>query len=163
MASSTGSGSTDEDSPTASTDVASHSDLSVCPMEETAARVPCRAFHPLAHPRDGHAASDCALGSDEFPPKPLVGEMAGVDVMGPRIRLRPDDQLLLHHRMVHMTATCPLLSSNPPKLTACYCVDCLHRRFHYDIENKYQLHANCRCSENVDMLTGWRWPVVVMC
>ena len=99
--------------------------------------VPCRAFHSLTHPRDGHAASDCALGSNEFPPKRLGTEITGVDAMGPWVRLQPDDQLFLHHRMVHMAASCPLLSTNPPKLTACYCVDRLHRWFHYDVDDKY--------------------------
>ena len=111
MASSTDSNRTDDGSANESPDAASYSDLSGFPLEETAAPgsedVPCRAFHPTTHLRDGHAASDCALGWNEFPPKPLATEAAGVDEMGPWIRLQPDDRLFLHHRVVHMAASCP--------------------------------------------------------
>ena len=148
-----------------SSDVASISDPG--PLEETAARgsadSPCRAFHPLTHPRDGREPHDEALSSGEFPTKPEVIEWGGVDEMGPWLRVHSTDSLLLSRRMVHMSTGCPFLSSASSSLTLCYCVDKLHRCFHYDVDDHYCLHANSRCSENVDMHTGWIWPVVIMC
>ena len=48
------------------------------PLEETTARgsddFPCRVFHPVTFPRDGHVPHDGALGSSEFPAKPAVTE-----------------------------------------------------------------------------------------
>ena len=31
--------------------------------------VPCTGSHPRLYPRDGHGASDVAMGSNEFPPR----------------------------------------------------------------------------------------------
>ena len=63
---------------------------------------PCRAYHPLTHPRDGHEVHNGVLSSDEFPPKLGGNEMAGVDDMGPWLRLRPQDQLILDRRTVYI-------------------------------------------------------------
>ena len=137
------------------------------PLAETVARgsddSPCRAYYPLTHPRDGHEPHDGALSSGEFPPKLDVPERGGVDDMGTWLRIRPTDSLILARRMVHMSTRCPFLSRASSSLTLCYCVDKLHRCFHYDVDDNYCLHVNSRCSENVGMHTGWIWPVVIMC
>ena len=124
---------------------------------------PCRAFHPFTFPRDGHEPHDGALGSSEFPAKSVVTEWGGVDVMGPWLRIRENDTLVLGNCTVHWTAECSLHRGEPFPLTRCYCVDKLHKCFHYDVDDAFCLHANCRCSENIDVVAGRIWPVVVMC
>ena len=99
----------------------------------------------------------------EFPVKPVVAEWGGVDVMGPWLRVRDTDRLLLCERTVHWSAACPFLQRGAFSLTPCYCVDKLHKCFHYDVDDNFCLHVNSRCSENVDIAAGWIWPVVVMC
>ena len=88
-----------------SSEVASASDPG--PLTETAARgsadLPCRAFYALTHPRGGHVPHDEALSSGEFPAKCEVIEWGGVDEMGPWLRARSTDSLLLSRRMVHMS------------------------------------------------------------
>ena len=74
-------------------------------LSETDARgsdeSPCRAYHPMTFPRDGHLPSNDATGSDEFPAKPAVTEWGGVDEMGPWLRVKDTDRLLLCDRTVH--------------------------------------------------------------
>ena len=136
-------------------------------LSETDARgsdeSPCRAYHPMTFPRDGHVPSDDAIGSDEFPAKPAVTAWGGVDEMGPWLRVRDTDSLLYCDRTVHWSPECPLLSGRSFRLTQCYCADKLHRCFHYDVDDTFCLHGNSRCNENVDIATGVVWPVVVMC
>ena len=124
---------------------------------------PCRAFHPLTFPRDGHAPHEGALGSEDFPAKAVVTEWGGVDAMGPWLRVRETDTLVLDGSTVHWTAQCSLLRRQPWPLTLWYCVDKLHKCFHYDVDDAFCLHTNSRCSENGDVLVGRIWPVVVMC
>ena len=157
------------DSPTPSTINSSADECSwdQCPLDETNARgsdeSPCRNYHPVTFPRDWHLPCDEALGSSEFPAKPAVTEWGGVDEMGPWLRVRDTDRLLLCDRTVHWSSECPVIPSRTFRLTQCYCVDKLHRCFHYDVDDTFCLHVNSRCSENVDIVTGWIWPVVVMC
>lgn len=113
------------------------------------------------HPRDGHEPSDEAAGSNEFPSKRAVVEWGGVDEMGPWLRPRVEDTFLLSQQTVHMNPGCPLITRGAFQLCTCYCVDKLHRCFHYDVDNNFFLHTNRRCSENVDIATGQVWPVVV--
>ena len=53
------------------------------PAEETSARSslesPCRAFHPLNFPRDGHEPCADATGSEDFPPKRSGTARSGID------------------------------------------------------------------------------------
>ena len=137
------------------------------PLEETAARAskesPCRTFHPLTFPRDWHEPHEEALGSHDFPPKRVVTEWGGVDAMGPWLRPHSDDMLLLSQRTVHMNPGCSLITRGTFSLDLCYCVDKLHRCFHYEVDNNFGLHTSSRCSENVDIAMGQKWPVVVMC
>ena len=143
-----------------SSDVASTSDPG--PLEETAARgsgdFPCRAFYPLTHPRDGHVPHDEALSSGEFPAKPAITEWGVWMRWGPGCVFA----LQIHYSFLNEWCIC-LLGVPFLPLTSCYCVDKLHRCFHYDVDDNFCLHANSRCSENVDINTGWIWPVVVMC
>ena len=57
------------------------------PLSETSASgsddPPCRSFHPMTFPRDGHPPLEEAISSGEFPVKPVVTERGGVDEMGP--------------------------------------------------------------------------------
>ena len=60
------------------------------PTDETFARgssdCPCRAIRLVNFPRDGHAPSDCAAGSDAFPPKSCAAVRSGIDeAMGPPV------------------------------------------------------------------------------
>ncbi len=89
--------------------------------------------------------------------------MGGVDVMGPWLRLRSEDVLHLLQRIIHMNPECSLITRIPFRLDPCYCVDKLHKRFHYEVDDNFCLHAGSRCSENVDIATGEHWPAVVMC
>ena len=136
-------------------------------LSETDARgsdeCPCRAYHPLTFPRDGHLPSHDATGSDEFPVKPVVTEWEGLDEMGPWLRVKDTDRLLLGDRTVHWSPDCPFLSGRSFGLTQCYCADKLHKCFHYDVDDNFCLHGNSRCHENVDVVAGVVWPVVVMC
>ena len=106
------------------------STLNSGPLSETSASgsddPPCRSFHPMTFPRDGHPPLEEALSSGEFPVKPVVTERGGVDEMGPWLRVRATDQLLLCERTVHWSAECPFLQRGTFSLTPCYCVDKLH-------------------------------------
>ena len=53
--------------------------------------------------------------------------------MGPWLRVKDTDRLLLCDRTVHWSPECPLLSGRSFRLTQCYCADKLHRCFHYDV------------------------------
>ena len=136
-------------------------------LEETAASgskdSPCRAFHPLTFPRDGHEPHHGALGSQDFPLKQEDTLTVGTDVMGPWVRVRSNEVLHLSQQIVHMNPACSIISRTPYCLTSCYCVDKLHKRFHYEVDTNFCLHVSSRCSENVDLSTGERWPAVVMC
>ena len=106
------------------------------PAEETSARgspeSPCRAFHPLNFPRDGHEPSAGATGSDDFPPKSGGTARSGIDeAMGPWLRPQVGDTLLLAQQTVHMNPGCFLISRRTYPLKMCYCVNKLHRCFHY--------------------------------
>ena len=115
-------------------------------------------------PRDGHAPSDCASGSDAFPPKSSAAARSGTDeAMGPWLCPQDGDVLLLAHLTVHMDPECLLITRRTYSLRMCYCVTKLHRCFHYDVDSDFVLHSNCRCSENVDVATDKFWPVVTMC
>ena len=87
------------------------------PPEETAAsgskEFPCRAFHPLSFPRDGHEPHNGALGSQDFPLKRVVTEMGGVYVMGPWLRLRSEDALHLSQLIAHINPECSLITEPP--------------------------------------------------
>ena len=74
---------------------------------------PCRAYHPLTFPRDRHEPHDGALGSNEFPAKPEVTVWGGVDALGPWLRARESDILVLGNCTVHWTAQCSLLRGRP--------------------------------------------------
>ncbi len=108
------------------------------PLEETTARgskeFPCRAFRPLFFPRDGYEPYEGALGSQDFPPKRTVTKWGGVDVMGPWLRLRSEDVVLLSHRTIHMNPAYSLITRSTFRLDLCYCVDKLHRCFHYEVD-----------------------------
>ncbi len=136
-------------------------------LDETTASgskcTPCRAFHPPTFPRDGHEPYPGALGSQDFPIKQDSAEMVATDVMVPWVRVKADDALYLSHQIVHMNPACSILCRAPYCLTTCYCVDKLHKRFHYEVDTNYCLHVNSRCSENIDIVTGKCWPAVVMC
>ena len=136
-------------------------------LEETDASgskdLPCRAVHPLTFPRDGHEPHKGALGSRDFPPKEDNTSPAGTDVMGPWVRLQANDVLHLSRDIVHMNPACSIISHTPYCLTSCYCVDKLHKRFHYEVDTNFCLHMSSWCNENVDHVTGERWPAVVMC
>ena len=125
----------------------------------------CRAIRLVNFPRDGHAPSDCASGSDAFPPKSSGAARSGIDeAMGPWLCPQEGDVLLLAHLTVHMDPECLLIISRRTyPLRMCYCVTKLHRCFHYDVDSDFVLHSNCRCSENVDVATDKYWPVVTMC
>ena len=101
------------------------------PAEETSARgsseSPCRAFHPLNFPRDGHEPCADATGSDDFPPKSSGTARSGIDeAMGPWLRPRVGDMLLLAQQTVHMNRDCLLINRRTYLLRMCYCVDKLH-------------------------------------
>ena len=113
---------------------------------------PCRSFHLVTFPQDGHLPHEGALSSGEFPAKPVVAECGGV---GPWLRVRDTDRLLLCDRTVHWSAECPFLQRATFSLTLCYCVDKLHKCFHCDVDDNFSLHVNSRCSENVDIAAGW--------
>ena len=102
-------------------------------LSETDARgsdeSPCRAYHPMTFPRDGHLPSQDATGSDEFPAKSVVTEWEGLDEMGPWLRVKDTDRLLLGDRTVHWSPDCPFLSSRSFCLTQCYCADKLLNAF----------------------------------
>ena len=136
-------------------------------LEETDARgskdSPCRAVHLLTFPRDGQEPHKGALGSSDFPPKEEVTSPVGTDVMGPWVRLQANDVLHLCRDIVHMNPACSIISHTPYCLTSCYCVDKLHKRFHYEVDTNFCLHMSSWCNENVDHVTGERWPAVVMC
>ena len=110
-----------------------------------------------------HLPSHDATGSDEFPAKPVVTEWEGLDEMGPWLRVKDTDRLLLGNRTVHWSPDCPFLSGRSFGLTQCYCADKLHKCFHYDVDDNFCLHGNSRCHGNVDVVAGVVWPVVVMC
>ena len=138
------------------------------PTDERFARgssdCPCRAIRLVNFPRDGHAPSDCAAGSDAFPPKSCAAVRSGIDeAMGPWLCPQEGDVLLLAHLTVHMDPECVLITRRTYPLRMCYCVTKLHRCFHYDVDSDFVLHSNCRCSENVDVATDKFWPVVTMC
>ena len=136
-------------------------------FEETDARgskdSPCRSIYLLTFPRDGHEPHKGALGSRDFPPKEEVTSPVGTDVMGPWVRLQATDVLYLCRDIVHMDPACSIISHTPYCLTSCYCVDKLHKRFHYEVDTNFCLHLNSCCNENVDCVTGERWPMVVLC
>ena len=138
------------------------------PTDETLARgssdCPCRGIRLVKFPRDGHAPSDCASGSDAFPPKSSAAARSGIDeAMGPWLCPQEGDVLLLAHLTVHMDPECVLITRRTYPLRMCYCVTKLHRCFHYEVDSDFVLHSNCRCSENVDVATDKFWPVVTMC
>ena len=138
------------------------------PADETSARgsseSPCRAVHLLNFPRDGHEPCACATGSDAFPPKSSGTARSRIDEsMGPWLRPQVGDTLLLVQQTVHMNPDCLLINRRTYPLKMCYCVNKLHRCFHYDVDSNFVLHSNCRCSENVDVATNKVWPVVIMC
>ena len=138
------------------------------PTDETFARgsseSPCRAVRLVNFPRDGHAPSACATGSDEFPPKSSGAPRSGIDeAMGPWLCPQEEEVLLLAQQTVHMDPECSLINRRTYPLQMCYCVTKLHRCFHYDVDSDFVLHSNCRCSENVDVATDKVWPVVIMC
>ena len=143
-----------------------NSDLRKGPTDETLARgssdCPCRVIRLVNFPRDGHAPSDCASGSDAFPPKSCAARSGIDEAMGPWLCPQEGDVLLLAHLTVHMDPECVLTRRTYP-LRMCYCVTKLHRCFHYDVDSDFVLHSNCRCSENVDVATDKFWPVVTMC
>ena len=105
---------------------------------------PCRVYHPLTFPRDGHLPSHDATGSDEFPAKPVVMEWEGLDEMGPWLRVKDTDRLLLGDRTVHWSPDCPFLSGRSFGLAQCYCADKLHKCFHYDVDDNFCSHGNSR-------------------
>ena len=85
------------------------------PAEETSARgsleCPCRAFHPLNFPRDGHEPCADSTGSNEFPSKRSVTARCGIDeTIGPWLRPRVEDTLLLAQQTVHMNPDCLLIA-----------------------------------------------------
>ena len=131
-----------------------NSDLRKGPTDETLARgssdCPCRVIRLVNFPRDGHAPSDCASGSDAFPPKSCAGRSGIDEAMGPWLCPQEGDVLLLAHLTVYMDPECVLTRRTSP-LRMCYCVTKLHRCFHYDVDSDFVLHSNCRCSENVDV------------
>ena len=133
-------------------------------LEETDASgskdLPCRAVHPLTFPRDGHEPHKGALGSRDFPLKEDDASPVGTDVMGPWVRLQANEVLHLSRDIVHMNPACSIISHTPYCLTSCYCVDKLHKRFHYEVDTNFCLHVSSWCSENVDHVTGERWPCV---
>ena len=138
------------------------------PTDETLARgssdCPCRVIRLVNFPRDGHAPSDCASGSDAFPPKSSAAARSGIDeAMGSWLCPQEGDVLLLAHLTVHMDPECVLITRRTYPLRMCYCVTKLHRCFHYDVDSDFVLQCNCRCSENVDVATDKFWPVVTMC
>ena len=138
------------------------------PADETFARgsseSPCRAVRLVNFPRDGHEPSGCATGSDAFPPKSSGTARSGIDeAMGPWLCPQVGEVLLLAQQTVHMDPECLLINRRTYPLKMCYCVNKLHRCFHYDVESDFVLHSNCRCSENVDVATNKVWPVVIMC
>ena len=104
-----------------------------------------------------------ALGSHDFPLKQEDTSPVGTDVMGPWVRVRSNEVLHLSRHIVHMNPACSIISRTPYCLTSCYCVDKLHKRFHYEVDTNFCLDVSSRCSENVDLSTGERWPVAVMC
>ena len=130
-------------------------------LSETDARgsdeSPCRAYHPMTFPRDGHLPCSDAIGSGEFPAKPAVTVWGGVDEMGPWLRVRDTDCLLLCDRTVHWSSACPLIPGRSFRLMQCYCVDKLHRCFHYDVDDTFCLHGNSRCSaaKTWTLRQGW--------
>ena len=136
-------------------------------FEETDARgskdSPCRSIYLLTFPRDGHEPHMGALGSRDFPPKEEVTSPVGTDIRGPWVRLQATDVLYLCRDIVHMDPACSIISHTPYCLTSCYCVDKLHKRFHYEVDTNFCLHLNSCCNENVDCVTGERWPTVVLC
>ena len=119
---------------------------------------PCRAFHPLTFPRDGHEPHHGALGSRDFPLKQDDTSPVGTDVSGPWVRLQANEVLHLSRHIVHMNPACSIISHTPYCLTSCYCVDKLHKRFHYEVDTNFCFHVSSWCSENVDHATGERWP-----
>ena len=104
------------------------------PTDETFARgssdCPCRAIRLVNFPCDGHAPSDCASGSDAFPPKSSGAARSGIDeAMGPWLCPQEGDVLLLAHLTVHMDPECLLITRRTYPLRMCYCVTKLHRCF----------------------------------
>ena len=83
------------------------------PTDETLARgssdCPCRVIRLVNFPRDGHGPSDCASGSDAFPPKSSAAARSGIDeAMGPWLCPQEGDVLLLAHRVLaHYQADLP--------------------------------------------------------
>ena len=53
-----------------------------------------------------------ATGSDEFPAKPVVTAWEGLDEMGPWLRVKDTDRLLLSDRTVHWSPDCPFVLRN---------------------------------------------------
>ena len=92
-----------------------------------------------------------------------VTSPVGTDVMGPWVRLQATDVLYLCRDIVHMDPSCSIISHTPYCLTTCYCVDKLHKLFHYEVDTNFRLHLSSCCNENVDLVTGERWPSVVLC
>ena len=78
---------------------------------------PCRAIHLLTYPRDGRLPSHDATGPDDFPAKPVVTMWEGIDEMGPWLRVKETDRLLLGDRTVHWSPNCPFLSGGSFGLT----------------------------------------------
>ena len=68
-------------------------------------------YHPMTFPRDGHLPSNDATGSAEFPTKSAVTEWGGVDEMGPWLRAKETDRLLLCDHTVHWSPDCPQVCS----------------------------------------------------
>ena len=87
-------------------------------------------------PRDGQTPSDCASGSDAFPPKSSAAARSGIDeAMGPWLCPQEGDVLLLAHLTVHMDSECVLITRRTYPLRMCYCVTKLHRCFHYEVDS----------------------------
>ena len=101
--------------------------------------------------------------SRDFPPKEEVTSPVGTDVMGPWVRLQATDVLYLCRDIVHMDPSCSIISHTPYCLTTCYCLDKLHKLFHCEVDTNFCLHLSSCCNENVDLVTGERWPSVVLC
>ena len=83
------------------------------PTDETLARgssdCPCRVIRLVNCPRDGHAPSDCASGSDAFPPKSSAAARSGIDeAMGPWLCPQEGDVLLRTSRSIWILSACSL-------------------------------------------------------
>ena len=115
---------------------------------------PCRAIRLVKFPRDGQAPSDCASGSDAFPPKSSAAARSGIDkAMGPW--LCPQE--------VHMDPECVLITRRTYPLRMCYCVTKLQGVF----TMRWTVTWCCTLTAGAVKMWMWRrdkfWPVVTMC